>query len=751
MDFLRAAGILYKCKWIILLIVAGVTGGVFWMTRSGGERWSATVVLSAPPTSPTPAPPKQNGEESGEDAPVASAQMPLFTRLLSGREVLEPTLKKLGMAQMPPEVEVGFAQGDGLLYNLTVVDSNPDRAKRLANALADQFIEATHDLYYRQTKKVVSLLEDQTQVMARRIAETRRKLDSYRASHHIVGDPTGLATSRLEAAVQGRDQANEDLALARSTLARRQKEMSRIPATVKQPIEIKSNLDELEGKLAEAEYTLGELTKHYTDLHPDVVTARNQRDDLRQKVAEARASLPTETTRDVRNPDLAPYDETMSTLYGQIEEYSTQIAAYDDTIRRSENEVRKYGDIDPPAAALAQDLADRTEALGHMRARLSSARIAADAADRVPPLMIIDPVDQTWNPATNVSAPRGLKLILLAFLGSLLGSCGLIIAFDAFDRRLKTVKQADAVLPTRVLAAIPAPMGPIRNGTLARAAELQPLSLHSEAYRFLGLHLLTAQGRRVRSLMVMSAKAEQGTTNTVTNLGITLAQAGYRVVIVDADVRNPHLHAVFGLGNDFGFTNLLGRPGPGALEHALRQTEVPGLEVITSGPSSENPWQLFRSSNLLELARQLRERADYVLYDTPSALAFTDALNLTPVVDGAFLCVRAGEAPTGAEQRLIELLEQANVPVLGSVLNDLPATAMESFSNYQRYYPHYGNGVHSNGFDGNGHMPIEPPLVTGGPSDRGTTALARTDQTESDRGSGGPNENPRPGSSDSAS
>jgi capsular exopolysaccharide synthesis family protein len=187
--------------------------------------------------------------------------------------------------------------------------------------------------------------------------------------------------------------------------------------------------------------------------------------------------------------------------------------------------------------------------------------------------------------------------------------------------------------------------------------------------------------------MVLSAKADQGSTSTVTNLGITLAQAGQRVIIVDANIRTPQVHEVFGLSNEFGLTDVLQTPDAASLERALRPTMVPNLRVMTSGPGCENPWELFRSDNLTETSYRLRELADYVIYDTPSALAFTDSLNLARAVDAAYLCVRALETPSGAEQRLVELLEEANVTVLGSVLNDVPASVLDSYQNYLRYYP----------------------------------------------------------------
>jgi len=169
---------------------------------------------------------------------------------------------------------------------------------------------------------------------------------------------------------------------------------------------------------------------------------------------------------------------------------------------------------------------------------------------------------------------------------------------------------------------------------------------------------------------------------------------------------------VFGLENEAGFATLLQRPDASTLETVLRPTSISSLRVISSGPGSENPWELLRSENLIHVAHRLRDLADYVIYDTPSALAFTDALNLAPAVDAALLCVRALEQPSGAEQKLVELLEQSDVTVLGSVLNDVPASVLESYQNYQRYYPPAGG-------NGNGHGHGGAPAAP-----RGGVALA---------------------------
>ena len=128
------------------------------------------------------------------------------------------------------------------------------------------------------------------------------------------------------------------------------------------------------------------------------------------------------------------------------------------------------------------------------------------------------------------------------------------------------------------------------------------------------------------------------------------------------------------------------------LQAVLQPTTVANLSVITSGNQPANPWELFRSPKLVELSRQLLERADYVLYDTPSALMFTDALNLAPIVDAAYLCIRAFEPLSGGENRVLELMEVAKISLLGSILTDVPASVIEGYHNYQHYYAPTADG-----------------------------------------------------------
>lgn len=703
MDFWRAVAILSRHRWLILLSVVVTTALTFGATRLVGSRYLATVHFVTPATSPlTDSPAKLVSVDERASEPVQTRQQAaVFAAMLKTRDVLEPALQKLSESQIPRDLvkSIEFEATGTRLYELRVLDGSPARAQLLANALADSMVAKARDLYTERAAGVVRVLEEQLADADARLAEARSKYEQYRAKHGVITNLTDQlqpALYRLQAARQKREDTAERLAEAEARLREREAELAGLPknVTVERPPSLSPLAEKLEQELAEAERNLTTLRARYTDEKIEVRQAMALRDALQARLKAELSEQPKVVTTGP-NPERDAVRKVIRDLRQEVSGYRAQLAALDQTVVNADREIRRFTGVDGPLGTLTSDVANLTLARDNLAARLQAARMALDVAGRESPLVTMDRVDD-FNPPVDTTFGRTVKLVLLAALCALVGTAGLVIGYDSIDRRVRSVPEAERMLPAPVLTAIPQPLGSITAGMLPRATELEPLSVHSEAYRFLGLHLLSERGRKIRSLMVLSAKPEQGSTSTVTNLGITLAQAGYRVVIVDANTRAPEVHQVFELENDLGLTDILSHFSPDLVWRALTPTTTPNLRVIPSGSPCRNPWQLFRSRNLVDFTNCLLERADYVLWDTPSAVAFTDALNLSPVVDAAYLCVRALEPPSGSEQRLISMLEEEGVSVLGSVVSDLPASVLESYENYQRYYPElpvgYTNG-----------------------------------------------------------
>lgn len=194
-----------------------------------------------------------------------------------------------------------------------------------------------------------------------------------------------------------------------------------------------------------------------------------------------------------------------------------------------------------------------------------------------------------------------------------------------------------------------------------------PRTQISEAYRSLRTALLLSTARELKVVAVTSAVAGEGKTATATNLAIVLAQLGRPVLIVDADLRKPRLHQVFRVSNQAGLVTHLTSTVDAA--EIVQATMVPNLWVTPSGPIPPNPSELLSSDRMQEWLRAMRARFEYVIIDTPPALAVTDATLVGVIADGVVLTLRSGKV-TREEARLCrDGLRQADVRILGAVLN----------------------------------------------------------------------------------
>lgn len=197
-----------------------------------------------------------------------------------------------------------------------------------------------------------------------------------------------------------------------------------------------------------------------------------------------------------------------------------------------------------------------------------------------------------------------------------------------------------------------------------------PRSPVSEAYRTLRTNLsFSGLDKPIRTLVVTSPAPDEGKSTTVANLAVTMAQGGRRTILVDCDLRRPALHTLFDCQAEPGLTNLLldqdGRP-------ALQQTQVEGLQLLSSGPLPPNPADLLGSQKIDTVIASLAGSADLVLFDAPPVIAVTDAAVLGAKVDGVLLVISAGKTRREHAERAKEMLERANVRIVGAALTNAP-------------------------------------------------------------------------------
>lgn len=196
-----------------------------------------------------------------------------------------------------------------------------------------------------------------------------------------------------------------------------------------------------------------------------------------------------------------------------------------------------------------------------------------------------------------------------------------------------------------------------------------PRSAAAEAYRTLRTNLMFSSVEHpLQTLLVTSPVADEGKSVTLANLAVTLAQTGSKTILVDADLRRPAQHTIWGVKNR-GLTTMM--LDDSALSNPpLQETGVENLLVVPAGEEPPNPADILSSQRMNEVIGVLKARASYVLFDSAPVLAATDAALLGVKVDGALLVVKAGQSRRDQTSRARETLEQVNVRVVGAVLTN---------------------------------------------------------------------------------
>jgi capsular exopolysaccharide synthesis family protein len=194
----------------------------------------------------------------------------------------------------------------------------------------------------------------------------------------------------------------------------------------------------------------------------------------------------------------------------------------------------------------------------------------------------------------------------------------------------------------------------------------EPASAAAEAYRTLRTNIqFSSLDRRIHTIMATAGDSSADSSLLLANLAVTMAQAEQRVLLVEADLRRPRLHELFGCANDVGLTGAILEPDSAL---PLRNTAVAGLQLLTAGQLPPRPADLLGSQRMAALIERLRGAADIVLFTTPPVVSTTDALVLATRVDATLLVLQAGRARRDQAREARSKLEKVKANLLGAVL-----------------------------------------------------------------------------------
>jgi polysaccharide biosynthesis transport protein len=386
----------------------------------------------------------------------------------------------------------------------------------------------------------------------------------------------------------------------------------------------------------------------------------------------------------------------------QVEAVSVRIRALDELRGRTAAEMQALPDKEAEELRLNQQVETIRRMGDLLREEYQKALI-----DEAVEIGQVDIIDRASLPPFPVGAGKIMIVLLAAFLGLLAGSAGGFMR-EHLSTTISRTDEIEPLLGLPVLALIPpistvttrtrglslrSPVGDRNTAVVQSQNSLVSTSdgwsAGAEAYRTLRTHLIFSQAdRTIRTLMITSTAPGEGKTTTAANLAVAYAQQGARVILVDADLRKPRLHSMFGLERTPGLAEAVA--GFAEVNDVIRPSGIDNLSVITCGTFLPNPSELLGSGRIHRLVKQLAAEADLILIDSPPVLVAGDALIVSTMVDAVLLVVQAGATDRDASVAAVRQLNDVGAHVLGTVVNDPSGTVQRYEARYAYSYRYYG-------------------------------------------------------------
>lgn len=572
------------------------------------------------------------------------------------------------------------------LADLKYEDADPERAQRITSAMVETYVAKNLEDVQSSTGSAVEWLNGQLDKLKSNLDSSELALHEYKLNKNILSLDIDSQSNMLREEMQQLNRALTEVRIRREELTARRTELLKIKAD--DPKNLPAT-ELLENSL------LSQLRNGYLKAVSDrdaLIGSGKGENHPEVRAAEAQVQTAKEALlAEVRNiqgaveRDLAIVRQQEGGLAGLFERAKRQALdlnllgiEYNRLFRTKENSEKLY-----------ELVLERTKE-GDLTRMMQVNNIRV--VDR--PLLPNKPI-----------RPRTPLNILLGLMAGLALGVGAAFGREMLDRTVKTQADIEQRLGLTFLGLLPAVSAqsakksryygrnrpvPVNTGELAPEliVHQSPMSGPAEAARSVRTNIqFMSPDQPFRTLLVTSAGPAEGKTTVATSLAIAMAQAGQKVVLVDGDLRRPRVHRIFNKSSDIGLTVAL--MDSGVLTDEVMRTDIPNLSVVPAGPIPPNPAEILQSDKFADLLRDLRNRFDRVVIDSPPVVPVTDAAVLSTQVDGAILVVRAFTTSREFAQEASRALQGVGGRIAGVVLNAVELDRSE----YRHYhYSYYRKG-----------------------------------------------------------
>lgn len=688
-------------RWLpasLVFVSSVVLAGVYGITRPPVYLTSGTLIFATNATTSLTG----VGENLGRLEPLFLSNNPLDTQaeILTSDTLIQQVIEDLKLQdeegrEISPYVlkmnlSVKAIPGTDVL-RISYETDDPELSAKVVNRLMETYIQYDIRTNRADAAAAREFIEQELPVAEIAVNEAAADLQRFKDRNRIISleDESKSAVESLAILETQISQLRAELASGqtRSRELMQQLEMDVATAVTSNTLSQVPGVQQALGSFQAIQAELSQARARYTDNHPII-------ENLKRQEAAAYDLLQTQVAQVVTQPlETEPGRLQLGTLQQQLVSQLVQtevdrlaLESRIGSLLESRDRYLDWSSTFPNLEKQQQQLVNRLRAaqttyegllLRQQQIQLAENQTVGNA--RI--------LDYASVPTDSVGTSSKLYVGAGGVGGFLMG-IAIAVLLDLVDRSVKTVKEAETLFGWPVLGVIPkyrlTGLTPPLEGEVVAPltiAHAGPYPMVSDAYQMLQANLkFVSSDKRLKTFVVTSSVPEEGKTSVAAQLAMTISQSGRKVLLIEADLRSPNQHHVWGVMNGIGLSHVL--VGEGNLEESLQPISE-NLTLMTAGVQPPNPLALLDSEQMANVLGNLSQQYDMVIIDTPPLAGAADAAILGKMTDGVILVVRPRVADSASATAAKSLLSRSNATVLGLVAN-----AVEMKIEHDDYSPH---------------------------------------------------------------
>ncbi len=689
-DIQEYVDIFFRRRWLMLATVGivFVSGLLYTVTRKPIYESTAKIVVS------TSSAPKGGGSAddisllSDLQALTQSRSIDTQVEIISSPDLideayarLDTTVRSKGFASNnAPEWAYKVANKKNTdVISVTANAYTPEAAAELANSIANTF-------FIRDLKSNTQATHQARDYVAREMKDAERKLASANTDLAAYKRKTGLVSPDNQLAKMAddmaalqieRDSASTELASTQHEISSLETQMASQNESVDSSVTIARNpqFSAIVDTIGQLSNKRAEMMQEYTPASREVKQIDGEIQSAERRLRDATENIVASKT-EARNP----IRDTMLTSYSAKVAASAAAAAKVNAINGVMDTRKRVFLALPEQERQLSNLLQQAAIFSRTYDMLSTKYYALliNEQSALPNGKLVSHARVPVSP----SYPQTKKNAMLFFMLGAMLSVGVAVIAERLDSRIHDLSLVERMTGLVSLGAIPETEHPDSERLLINKQHHNSAFL--ESFRILRNNIaFSAIDHQMKVIAVTSPGAAAGKTTTSINLAIALAMDGKKVIIVDCDLRRPSVHKWMGKPRDLGFTNVV--KGLSTLDEAISTTEIENVSFLASGPLPPNPAEFLNSQHSRQIIRELAERYDLVIIDTPPAAGLSDVQVISTFVDGILMVITMSNTMKHYLQIAMRTLRQAGAPLIGFAVNRLEVKR-QGYGYYYRYY-----------------------------------------------------------------